>query len=42
MRARYLLAYYSSLAGSSDLFRLVDVEVARPRLAARTIRGYYP
>lgn len=42
VRARYLLAYYSSHAGDADSFRLVDVEVARPRLAARTIRGYYP
>jgi Ca-activated chloride channel family protein len=42
VRSRYLLAYYSSHSEGDDSFRLVDVEVARPSLAARTIRGYYP
>ena len=42
VRSRYLLAYYSSHAGDAGSFRLVDVEVAKPNLAARTIRGYYP
>ena len=41
MRARYLLAYYSSHAGERA-FRLVDVKLDESRLSARTIRGYYP
>jgi Ca-activated chloride channel homolog len=41
MRARYLLAYYSSHAGERA-FRVVDVELPESRLSARTIRGYYP
>ena len=41
VRSRYLLAYYSSHAGETS-FRLVDVKLGQPRLAARTIRGYYP
>jgi Ca-activated chloride channel family protein len=42
VRSRYLLAYYSSHAGSGDGFRVVDVKVEQANLAARTIRGYYP
>ena len=42
VRSRYLLAYYSSHRGDDGSFRLVDVKVKRPHLAARTIRGYYP
>jgi hypothetical protein len=42
VRSRYLLAYYSSHAGDERSFRLVDVKLAGQRLAARTIRGYYP
>ncbi|HXT22691.1 MAG TPA: VWA domain-containing protein, partial [Thermoanaerobaculia bacterium] len=41
MRARYLLAYYSSHAGERS-FRVVDVKLPESRLSARTIRGYYP
>jgi VWFA-related protein len=41
MRARYLLAYYSSHAGERA-FRVVDVKLPESRLSARTIRGYYP
>lgn len=40
MRARYLLAYHSTHAGDRS-FRLVDVEMAAPRLTPRTILGYY-
>lgn len=40
MRARYLLAYQSESSG--DGFRLVDVELERAGLEARTVRGYYP
>jgi Ca-activated chloride channel homolog len=42
LRSRYLLSYYSSNTSGNRSFRVVDVRVDRPRLAARTIRGYYP
>jgi VWFA-related protein len=40
MRSRYLLAYQSQSSG--DGFRVVDVELERSGLEARTVRGYYP
>jgi Ca-activated chloride channel family protein len=41
MRSRYLLAYQSSNPSGGG-FRVVDVELSRPGLEARTVRGYYP
>jgi Ca-activated chloride channel family protein len=40
IRSQWLIAYQSSHTGEG--FRSVEVEVARPGLEARTIRGYYP
>ena len=42
LRTQYLLAYQSSHGGDGDGFRQVAVEVARPGVQAKTIRGYYP
>jgi Ca-activated chloride channel homolog len=42
VRSRYLLSYYASGSPDDRSFRLVVVEVSRPRAEARTIRGYYP
>ncbi|HUO85956.1 MAG TPA: VWA domain-containing protein, partial [Thermoanaerobaculia bacterium] len=42
LRSQYLLVYQSSLDGAGDDFRQVEVEVTRPGLTAKTIRGYYP
>jgi len=40
IRSQWLIAYQSSHSGEG--FRTVEVEVARPGVEARTIRGYYP
>ena len=40
IRAQWLIAYQSSHSGGD--FRTVEVEVARPGVEARTLRGYYP
>jgi len=40
IRSQWLIAYQSSHSG--DDFRAVEVEIARPGLEARTLRGYYP
>jgi VWFA-related protein len=42
LRSRYLLAYQSSNAARDLKFRTVEVEVDRPGLEAKTMRGYYP
>jgi len=42
LRSRYLLAYQSSNTSKSDAFRTVEVDVKRPGVEARTLRGYYP
>jgi VWFA-related protein len=46
LRSRYLLAFSSDrprdAAAGGDDFRRVEVEVARPGVTGRTIRGYYP
>jgi VWFA-related protein len=46
LRSQYLLVYQSArdgeAAGGDDGFREVSVEVTRPGLEAKTIRGYYP
>ena len=40
IRSQWLIAYQSSHAGEE--YRTVEVELARPGIEARTIRGYYP
>ncbi len=42
LRSQYLLAYQSSRVDGSTAFREITVEVQRPGVSARTIRGYYP
>ncbi len=42
LKSRYLLAYQSSRTERDGRFRTVAVEVAKPGLTARTLRGYYP
>jgi VWFA-related protein len=44
LRSQYLLVYQSSLdgEGAGEGFRQVTVEVTRPGVEAKTIRGYYP
>lgn len=42
LRSQYLLAYQSTSGEGDDRFREVEVRVARPGLAAKTMRGYYP
>jgi predicted component of viral defense system (DUF524 family) len=42
LRSRYLLAYQSTKSSRELRFRLVDLEVGRSGLDAKTIRGYYP
>ncbi|MEZ5332370.1 MAG: VWA domain-containing protein [Thermoanaerobaculia bacterium] len=41
LRSRYLLAYQAPQGGGEEL-RTVEVTVARPGLAVRALRGYYP
>ncbi|KAB2961930.1 MAG: VWA domain-containing protein [Thermoanaerobaculia bacterium] len=42
LRSRYLLAYQSGNAARDLKFRTVEVQVDRPGLEAKTMRGYYP
>ncbi len=42
LRSQYLLAYSSDRPTPDGNFRVVEVDVARRGLEARTIRGYYP
>jgi Ca-activated chloride channel family protein len=42
LRSRYLLAYQSTNSDRDLRFRTVEVEIARPGLEAKTMRGYYP
>ncbi len=42
LRSRYLLAYQSSNASTSKVFRSIDVELTQSGLEAKTLRGYYP
>jgi hypothetical protein len=41
LRSQYLLVY-ASPEGDGEKYREVKVEVARPGLEAKTLRGYYP
>jgi VWFA-related protein len=42
LRSRYYLAYQSGNTAEDTDFRTVDVEISRPGLEAKTMRGYYP
>jgi Ca-activated chloride channel family protein len=42
LRAQILISYQSSQPGDRERYRRVRVEVARPGVEARTMRGYYP
>jgi len=42
LRSRYFVAYQSSNTADDTEFRTVEVEVTRPGLEAKTLRGYYP
>jgi len=42
LRSQYLIAYQSTNTSTDGKFRFVEVEVDRPGLAAKTLRGYYP
>jgi hypothetical protein len=43
LRAQYLIAYQSSQGDEGgDRYRQVDLEIKKPGLSAKTMRGYYP
>jgi hypothetical protein len=43
LRAQYLIAYQSSQGSEGgDRYREVDLQVKKPGLSAKTMRGYYP
>jgi VWFA-related protein len=43
LRAQFLIAYQSSQGGEGgDRYREVDLEIKKPGLNAKTMRGYYP
>ena len=42
LRTQYLLAYQSASEGKGEKYRTVEVEVKRPGLEAKTLKGYYP
>ena len=42
LRSQYLLAYQSPQQEDGERFREVEVEVGKPGLEAKTVRGYYP
>jgi VWFA-related protein len=42
LRSRYLLAYQSTNSARDNRFRTVEVDVKKPGLEAKTLRGYYP
>jgi VWFA-related protein len=43
LRAQYLIAYQSSQgAEGGDRYREVDLEIKKPGMNAKTMRGYYP
>lgn len=42
LRSRYYLAYQSGNTAEDTDFRTLDVELSRPGLEAKTMRGYYP
>ena len=42
LRTQYLLTYQSASEGKGKKYRTVEVEVKRPGLKAKTLKGYYP
>ncbi len=42
LRSRYYIAYQSTNVSGEEGFRTIEVELARPGLEAKTLRGYYP
>ena len=42
LRSRYLLAYQSSNTSQEQKFRIVEIQLGRSGLEAKTMRGYYP
>jgi len=42
LRTQYLLAYQSASEGKKEKYRTVEVEVKKPGLEAKTLKGYYP
>ncbi|HVR30912.1 MAG TPA: VWA domain-containing protein [Thermoanaerobaculia bacterium] len=43
LRAQFLIAYQSSQGNEgSDRYRQVDLQIKKPGLSAKTMRGYYP
>jgi hypothetical protein len=44
LRAQYLIAYQSTQVAErgNDRYREVDLQVKKPGLSAKTMRGYYP
>jgi hypothetical protein len=43
LRAQFLIAYQSSQGSEAgDKYREVDLEIKKPGLNAKTMRGYYP
>jgi Ca-activated chloride channel homolog len=42
LRTQYLLAYQSASEGKGEKYRTVEVEVKKPGLEAKTLKGYYP
>jgi VWFA-related protein len=42
LRSKYLIAYQSGNSSGSTAFRSVELEVARPGVEVKAMRGYYP
>ena len=42
LRSRYYIAYQSTNTSDSGDFRTIEVQLARPGVEAKTMRGYYP
>ncbi len=42
LRSRYYIAYQSTNTSGEEGFRTIEVDLARPGLEAKTLRGYYP
>jgi VWFA-related protein len=42
LRSQYLIAYQSSSKNDDEKYRSIELEVLRPGLEAKTMRGYFP
>lgn len=42
VRSQYLIAYQSTNTGGGNVFRAVELEVEKPGVEVKTMRGYYP